>query len=388
MSHRSVVRRPGPSEALRGPRGLRVHSVRRPGRGLWMLGAMLSVLLSLPEPAWSFRLRAEQGVWMRWDASPRTVDGEERSLDGGLRYSIGGGSYEVLRDRLAWVPAPPSVEDFRAAVRNAFAHWTIEDPETGLAAGFHFVEDQTTEAVDDPGDPSSPSGFFGLNRGAEIDIFAEIPHAGPQYGASVVLMLDPDGRELTLTSGTSSYPGLAIAGADIRISPHFAWTLAGFELLLTHEIGHALGLGDVDTPLSMHERGSDFLDDDYDPSTSERARATLTNSFALRIDPLDPDASPLVAFAGDMKTDPGLDTPGVELLMETEGIFDLLDIHRAGGPVLQNDDFAARQFLYPVVLSPPGQPLGALLFISVGLAGLGLGMALGLLRKKLRESRR
>ena len=45
------------------------------------------------------------------------------------------------------------------------------------------------------------------------------------------------------------------------------WTLDAFRVTLTHEIGHALGLGDVDV------RPSDvsFLDDDYDPSQSPLA---------------------------------------------------------------------------------------------------------------------
>lgn len=341
-----------------------------------MLGlCVLGLAGALPESGGAFRVREESGVRARWDAAPRTVGGEERSLDGGLRYSIGGGSYEAFRDRIRWIPQQPSAEEVREAIRRAFDHWTIDDPVTGLPSGFHFVEDLETEAVDDPGEPFRQGDSFGLNRGAEIDLFVESPHAGSEYGASVVLSLDPGSRELTLTSGTTGYPGLAIAGVDIRINPRYSWNLAGFELLLTHEIGHALGLTDVDSRASIEGRDSPFLDDDYDPSTPERALATLTNPFAHRIDPLDPDASELKSWHESLKTNPGLDTPGVQLLMESEGILDLLDAHRAGEPILQADELAARQFLYPVV--PSRKPVDRrLVFLASGLAGLGAGMAL------------
>jgi len=363
-----------------------------PRRGIGVILLVLGLVLS-PAVGRSFRVRGEPGAWARWDAAPRIVSGEERSLDGGLRYAIEGGSHAELRDQLRWVPEAPSVEDFRAAIVRAFAHWAVEDPATGLPAGFWFVEDLETEAVDDPGDPSHPQGFFGLNRGAEIDLFVEIPHAGPEFGASVAVFVDPDARELTLTSGTTGYPGWVITGADIRINPRYAWTLSAFELLLAHEIGHALGLGDVDARSEETEAdlegetrvrldsGSVFLDDDYDPSTSARARATLTNSFALRIDPLDPDASDLVSHAGDMKGDPGLDTPGVELLMETEGIFDLLPLQRAGRPILQNDEMAARQFLYPVLPPRRGPSLASGLLLGAGLVSAGLGIGLAVRRR-------
>ena len=333
---------------------------RRRGIGLGMSQVALLPLVVLlhcvfaPSDASAFRLIGSGGRWLRWDAAPRTVGGEERSLDGGLRYSLEGGSYEALRDQLIWVGGNvPTVEAFEGAIQRAFESWTLVDPATGLPASFHFVEDLGTAVVDDPGNPHRPGGFIGLNRGAEIDVFAETPHAGSQYGASVVVFVDSETDDLELSSGTPGYGGFAISGADIRINPAFAWSLRGFEVLLTHEIGHALGLADLDRD------GEAFLDDDFDPSTSASALATLTDSFASAIDPLDPDATPLSVFTGSMNADPGLDTPGVSLLMETDGIFDLLYTE----PRLQNDEFAARQFLYPVAVPEPG--LGALLATGV-----------------------
>jgi hypothetical protein len=57
----------------------------------------------------------------------------------------------------------------------------------------------------------------------------------------------------------------------------------------------------------------------------------------------------LQAFPGNLNTDPGLDSPGVTLLMESEGYLEV----RSLDPILQNDEFAARQFLYPVMVPEP-----------------------------------
>jgi hypothetical protein len=328
------------------------------------LGALLSLwLVSIALPAMAFRVIGAQDRWLRWDAAPRSIGGEERSLAGGLRYSVETGSYDGLANQLGWLGTPPTGEQLRLAIQRAFEHWTVVDPATGLPAAFHFVEDLDTLPVDAPGLPGNSASFLGVNPGAEIDIFAETPHAGPSFAASVVFFIDPVADDLTLSSGRPGYAGFAIAGADIRINPAFVWPLSGFEALLTHEIGHALGLADLEAP-AIAGSTSGFLDDDYDPSSSASAAATLTNSFALLIDPFDPDASALRSFSGVMNTDPGLDTPNVSLLMESEDYLSLRNLD----PVLQNDDFAARQFLYPVVVPEPGFG-GAL---ALGAACLGL----------------
>ena len=75
----------------------------------------------------------------RWDAAPRTINDNERSLDGGLRYSLQGGSFEAYRDLLHWPESQvPSVEDFQLAVEQAFAAWTAVDPDDRPAYQ-HFV---------------------------------------------------------------------------------------------------------------------------------------------------------------------------------------------------------------------------------------------------------
>lgn len=320
----------------------------------------------LASSAQAFRLIGAPDSWLRWDAAPRFVGGEDRSLHGGLRYSIETGSYAELLDQFMWVPVRPSEAAFAAAVARAFENWAIVDPVSGAPTALHFVEDLATPAIDEPGSPNGPNGFIGLNPGAEIDVFAEIPHAGPAFAASVRLFVDTVEDDLTLTSGTTNYPGLAISGVDIRINPNFVWSLRGFEVLLTHEIGHALGLADLEGPTSPGNVSA-FLDDDYDSTSAATAQQTLGNSFVLSIDPLDPDGSPLQAFSAQLNTDPGLDSPDVQLLMESEGIFDLL----SADPLLQNDEFAARQFLYPVAVPEPG--LRAMLWAGM----LGLGCLIG-----------
>lgn len=325
------------------------------------LGFALVVLLAMPASA--FRLIGSPSGWARWDAAPRYVGGEERSLDGGLRYSIETGSYAGLRDQFIWIGTPPSAQAFADTIARAFEHWEVVDVSTGLPAAFHFVEDLATTAIDQPGSIGDPNSYLGLNAGAEIDLFAATPHAGPEFGASVIFFVDTTENDLALSSGVLNYAGLAITGADIRINPIFAWSLNAFEILLTHEIGHALGLADLEADVSSGVV-SGFLDDDYDPTNNATALATLTNSFALMIDPLDPEASGLQSYVASLATAPGLESAGVELLMESSGLFDLTFASQK----LQNDDVAGRQFLYPVVVPEPS--LG--LMLAVGTATLGI----------------
>ena len=87
---------------------------------------------------------------LRWDAAPHLVDEVERSLDGGLRYSIQGGSYEAYRDAFQWAGAPPNVSDFQIAVEQSFAVWQAMDPETGLGTDLRFVPDFDTPVFAEP----------------------------------------------------------------------------------------------------------------------------------------------------------------------------------------------------------------------------------------------
>lgn len=289
----------------------------------------------------------------RWDAAPRTIGGNERSLAGGLRFSLEGGSFEAYRDMFSW-DIVPSVTGFQLAVEQAFAAWQSVDPVSGLGTDLYFVADLATPVA-------GGASFGGVNRnGAEIDLFAT--NAG-DAGTRAVTFFDAGPADVTLTSGTVDYPGsFTIRGADISMNnnPGAIYDLDFFRRLLTHEIGHAIGLGDLENA----NGSAQFIDDNYDGSTSTRALETLTNSWAGLVNVFNPAASPLSLFTV-ADGDPGIDTFGVDILMESNG----LGIS-ASNPVtelvpLRNDDYGTRQFLYPYVPEP-----GAWELMASGLCGL------------------
>jgi len=346
--------------------------MRYPSRGCGRRGlqaslvvwaAMLAVSPSAPGFG-VFPLGSMRGS--RWDAAPRTFGEEiqlERALDGGLRYSLQTGSYAGFRDLFTWAGEAPAVEQFTAAIEAAFDAWTVVDPATGLGTDLYFVPDLGT-AVDRTID-------YDIRLGSEIDLFAATaagtwsvgdPIRRGEAGFSTTMT---ELQRVTLTSGVGNYIANPITGADITLNcnAQALWDLPTFQTLLTHEIGHTLGLADVDVVAGPN---SYFIDDNYDGSTSQSAAATLTNSFALLINPLNPHKSPLrMYYVAD--GDPGMDSAGVEILMESRIAREI--IGRA--QPLGNDDFAGRQYLYPYtgpLIPEPGTFLGLLAvlpFISV-----------------------
>jgi len=270
----------------------------------------------------------------RWDAAPRIFNGNERSLDGGLRYSISGGSYTALRDSFSW-SATPSATQFQLAVEQAFAAWESSDPVSGIGTSVSFSPDFSTGVV---------HGNFGsiVTDGAEIDIVASNAGDGGLRGFT---SLQPVGTTVTLTSGVSNYAGSqAIAGVDLHLNNNVnaIYTLDAFRRVLTHELGHAIGIEDVDLG------GSEFIDDNFDPNSPV---ATLNNSWTHLVDPIDPANSSGLAIYNISPTTFSLQ--GIDLLMESNGL-GVGSTNPIGNLVpLTNDEYGTRQFLYPTSVPEP-----------------------------------
>lgn len=297
----------------------------------------------------------------RWDAAPRQIGGLERSLDGGLRYSVQGGSWQAYRDAFSWSGSTPSVSAFQSAVESAFDAWASVDPVSGLGTSLSFVSDFST--------PVNSAVSGGLRFGAEIDLFATNLGDGGTRGFA---FFNAVGGTVTLTSGTTNYAAAPISGADVTINanPGALYTLDLFRRLLTHELGHALGFGDVEGDINPNN----FIDDNYDPTNSTTAFETLTNSWAHLVNPLDPSASPLNIY-NVPDADPGVDTFGVDILMESRGLGIGPNNPLSNLVPLSNSDYGIRQFLYPSLAVPEPSSL----------ALLGCAAVIGMVRRNRRS---
>ena len=104
----------------------------------------------------------------RWDAAPRTLGGLERSLNGALRYSLQGGSFESFRDSFTWAGGAPSVSSFQSAVQSAFNAWGATDAVSGLTSSLQFVPDLATSV-----DSTVRSAPFGHHDPTSTNIYVD-----------------------------------------------------------------------------------------------------------------------------------------------------------------------------------------------------------------------
>jgi len=92
----------------------------------------------------------------------------------------------------------------------------------------------------------------------------------------------------------------------------------------------------------------------------------LTNSWALLVNPFNPGASPLARHTVPF-SNPGTTTPGVNILMESNGLGIAVGNPLTNHTPLTNDDYGTRQFLYPSQLPVP-EPT-TLVLVGFGLLG-------------------
>ncbi|NMP31904.1 PEP-CTERM sorting domain-containing protein [Thalassotalea sp. M1531] len=296
------------------------------------------------------------GGGSRWNADHYIHNGLERSLDGGLRYSMQGGSFEAYRDAFVW-DTIPSISDFTTAIKQSFNAWTVPDPFTGLTTSLSFINDSdNTTAVG--------NGFATVNvLGAEIDLLASNAGGSGMRGTAY---FNASSNNVTLTSGTTNYANsYSIIGADINMNNNVGtvWSLDWFTRILTHEIGHAIGMGDLEDAQTFG-----FIDDNFDPNDPV---GTLNNSWALQINPLNPADS--IGLSQYFNLTPNhLTNAGVDLLMESRGVGVGPNNPLENLMPLTNDEYATRQFLYPTFLEVDIPEPSTLIIFGLGILALRL----------------
>jgi hypothetical protein len=231
-----------------------------------------------------------------------------RSLAGGITYNFEAG----FLNKFTWAGVAPTQAQLDAAIAAAFSVWDVNSPLSFLKVNTATVLTNRNAAGNDI-------------LGADIDLFAT--DISPLAETAVYGIRQADGGNVTLTSGPADYPSSTIAAVDIRIdltgSSGNPWTLPIWTKVLTHEIGHAIGLGDVES--------NPFWD------TNDTLNDVMT------ISALDPNNSQNLANKGELGA---AKFSAIDILMESG--LGTTPYWNARPNTLANDDIAGRFFLYPV----------------------------------------
>lgn len=289
----------------------------------------------------------------RWDSKARSFGTvNNRSLVGGLGYNFEGGNLTTFMQQFTF-EAGVDQSDFNAAVAASFNAWSSRDS---------FV---TFTKASDPVVWDFDINDGNQAQGNEIDFFGVGTDPGiatpeASLGALGVTMIWGADKPVRLTNGyspdgTGLFPSTSIFASDIAINYKYItplgdlvpWKIEHWQATLTHELGHALGLGDVDNPL-LH-----FFDDDV-------ADPLLHNGLVV-------NDQMTINEAGDVRyllSDWGQPCTEAKFGPACAGI--LMRSEFTGLLALAPDDVAGLHFLYPV----PEPESYAMMLAGLGLLAL------------------